>query len=60
MSDQMIEELRKWALEKSSAHHRLAHENEYLRTEHIASSAAYRELAFEIEARFNPQQDGGE
>lgn len=47
----MAEALREWALEKSALHHRLAHDNKHLRTEHIASSAAYRELASEIEAR---------
>jgi hypothetical protein len=42
--------LREWALEKSSLHHRLATENEHLRTEHIASSSAYREIADHIAA----------
>jgi hypothetical protein len=43
-----IERLQEWALDKSQTHHRMAHENEPLRTEHIASSAAYRNLADEI------------
>lgn len=42
--------LKEWALDKSTLHHRLAHENEDLRTEHIASSTAYRNLADELEA----------
>lgn len=46
-----IEELRQWALDKCALHHRFASEDEHLRAEHIASSAAYRELAAEIEAR---------
>jgi hypothetical protein len=45
------DELREWALEKCAQHHRLAVENEELRTEHIASSSAYRELANELERR---------
>jgi hypothetical protein len=43
-----VEEMRDWALEKAAIHHRLAHENEGLRTEHIASSTAYRNLAEEL------------
>lgn len=37
-----------WAFDKSATHHRLAHENEHLRAEHIASSTAYRELALAL------------
>ena len=54
-----VAELREWALNKSALHHRLAHENEHLRTEHIASSTAYRELAFEIDARASLEGDNG-
>jgi hypothetical protein len=46
-----VEELRDWALEKASTHHRLARENPHLRGEHIASSSAYRELADELARR---------
>jgi hypothetical protein len=53
-----IAELREWALEKSATHHRLAHESEHLRAEHIASSAAYRELAEQIEARATLERRG--
>jgi Zn ribbon nucleic-acid-binding protein len=51
------EGLREWALEKASTHHRLAHENPGLRTEHIASSTAYRNLADEIAALSNAGED---
>lgn len=57
------EGLAEWALEKSATHHRLARENKHLRTEHIASSAAYRELAFRVDefaqALLNPSNTGG-
>jgi hypothetical protein len=55
-----IAELREWALEKSATHHRLAHESEHLRAEHIASSAAYRELAEQIEARATLERTRGQ
>lgn len=54
--------LREWALNKAETHHRLARENPNLRTEHIASSAAYRNLADEIADRIlalSPQGAGG-
>jgi hypothetical protein len=39
-----------WANDRSAEHHALAVENEHLRTEHIASSSAYRRLAEELPA----------
>jgi hypothetical protein len=51
-----VTELLEWALDKAATHHRLAHENEHLRAEHIASSSAYRNLADELRAR---QKDQG-
>lgn len=53
---EVIAGLREWALNKSSEHHRLAAEDEHLRTEHIASSSAYRSLAAEIDALLKEQQ----
>lgn len=47
---ELVKRLREWALDKSASHHRLARESVHLRTEHIASSAAYRSLAEELEA----------
>lgn len=51
------EALKDWALEKSRVFHQLAHEDEHLRTEYIASSTAYRELAREIDALPSPERE---
>ena len=56
----LVEALREWALNKSSTHHRLAHDNPSLRSEHIASSTAYRNLADEIAALAAQPQSRGQ
>jgi hypothetical protein len=48
--------LAEWAREQSALHHRFAVDDEHLRTEHIARSSAYRELAKEIELRARSDQ----
>lgn len=60
MMDDLLDRLKEWALDKASTHHRLAHENKHLRTEHVASSSAYKSLADKIESLRTQDEKGEE